>query len=82
MEFDVVSETKISTGFLTVVPKEVRRLVDVREGDLLEWSLRGQELRVRIRRPKTVSDIVGMISHGGDAVGSKREVQGMRSRVR
>jgi|HubBroStandDraft_1064217.scaffolds.fasta_scaffold177184_2 bifunctional DNA-binding transcriptional regulator/antitoxin component of YhaV-PrlF toxin-antitoxin module len=82
MSSSVLSETKISTGFLTVVPKEIRKLINAREGDLLQWSLRGEEIRVRIRRPSTVADIVGMISHGGDAVESKKSVQGMRPRVR
>jgi bifunctional DNA-binding transcriptional regulator/antitoxin component of YhaV-PrlF toxin-antitoxin module len=82
MAIDVLSETKISTGFLTVVPKEVRQLIGAREGDLLQWHLQGEEIRVRIRRPKTVADIVGIISHGGDAVARKRAVQGMRPRVR
>ena len=82
MSSDIISETKISNGFLTVVPKEVRRLIDAREGDFLQWSVRGQELLIRLRRPKTIDDIVGMISHGGDAVASKRKVQGMQPRVR
>jgi len=82
MSSQVLSETKISSGFLTVVPKEVRRMVNAREGDLVEWTLRGEEFLVRIRRPRTVADIVGIISHGGDAVASKRETQGMSRRVR
>jgi len=82
MASDVVTQTKISTGFLTVVPKQVRRLVGANEGDLVEWTLRGAEITVRIRKPKTVKDIVGIIAAGGDAVASKRAVQGLQSRVR
>jgi bifunctional DNA-binding transcriptional regulator/antitoxin component of YhaV-PrlF toxin-antitoxin module len=82
MSGDVISETKISNGYLTVLPKPVRTLLGAHEGDLLQWSHRGEQIIVRIRRPVTVHDIVGMISHGGDAVASKKAIQGMRGRVR
>ncbi|TLZ47341.1 MAG: AbrB/MazE/SpoVT family DNA-binding domain-containing protein [Methanobacteriota archaeon] len=77
----MLSKTKISKGYLTVVPKEVRRASDVRVGDILEWSLEGESIVVRPRRPRTVDDIVGIISHGGDAVAAKERVQrGRRAR--
>jgi hypothetical protein len=53
-----------------------------REGDRLEWQLRGTEFLVRIRKQVTMEDIVGIVSHGGDAVASKKAVQGLRARVR
>jgi bifunctional DNA-binding transcriptional regulator/antitoxin component of YhaV-PrlF toxin-antitoxin module len=75
------SKTKISKGYLTVVPKEIRRASDVRVGDILEWSVEDDAIVVRARRPRTVEDIVGMISHGGDAVAAKERVQrGRRDR--
>jgi hypothetical protein len=37
---------------------------------------------IRIRRPKTVGEIAGMISLGGDAVASKKAAQRMRPNVR
>jgi bifunctional DNA-binding transcriptional regulator/antitoxin component of YhaV-PrlF toxin-antitoxin module len=82
MEGESLSESRISTGFLTVVPKAVRERLRAREGDVVQWQLRGTEYIVRVRRRKTVTDIVGMISHGGDAVASKRAIQGTRARVR
>lgn len=82
MSSDVLSETRVSKGFLTVVPSEVRRVVGVREGDRLEWGLRGTEIIVHLRKRKTIEEIVGLGKHGGDAVASKRAVQGMRTRVR
>jgi bifunctional DNA-binding transcriptional regulator/antitoxin component of YhaV-PrlF toxin-antitoxin module len=82
MGTDVLRESKISRGFLTVVPRDVRQAMGAREGDRLEWQLRGTELMVRVRRPVTMEDIVGIVSHGGDAVASKKTVQGLRDRVR
>jgi len=82
MSTDLLSETTISDGYLTVVPKPVRELLRAHQGDLVQWSLRGEEIMVRIRRRRTLEDIVGMMSHGGDAVASKRAVQGMPNRVR
>lgn len=69
------SESKVSRGNLTVVPKAVREEADVREGDRLAWEVRGRDIVVRRRRPKTLADMVGGIAHGGDAVADKRRVQ-------
>lgn len=74
-ESDMLSKTKVSKGYLTVVPKEVRKASQVREGDILEWSLEGDKIVVRPRRRRTLDDITGLIAHGGDAVASKRKAQ-------
>lgn len=71
----MLSKSKVSKGYLTVVPKEVRRATRIREGDILEWSLEGDKIVVRPRRRRTVDDITGLIARGGDAVESKRRVQ-------
>jgi AbrB family looped-hinge helix DNA binding protein len=71
----MLSKTKVSKGYLTVVPKEVREATKILEGDLLEWSIEEDKIIVRPRRKRTVDDITGLISHGGDAVKSKRRVQ-------
>lgn len=77
----MLSKTKVSRGYLTVVPKEVRKVSRVREGDFLEWSLEGDKIVIRPRHRRTVDDITAIISHGGDAVVSKRRVQrGQRDR--
>lgn len=78
----MLAETKVSKGNLTVVPKEVRNFAGVREGDVLTWEVKGDKIIVRHRRPRTLKDIIGMISHGGDAVMDKKHVQGMRHAVR
>jgi AbrB family looped-hinge helix DNA binding protein len=69
------SKSKISKGFLTVVPKEVRMKVGLREGDAIEWSVDGESIRVLPHRKVGIDDIVALASHGGDAVVSKKEIQ-------
>lgn len=71
----MLSKTKVSKGYLTVVPKEVREASQILEGDLLEWSIEDDKIVVRPRRMRTADDITGLISRGGDAVKSKRRVQ-------
>ncbi len=77
-----ISESKLSTGYLTVVPKEIRDRLGAQEGDSLRWELRGTELLVRIRKRRTLADVTGIGASGGDAVVSKRAVQGLERRVR
>ncbi len=77
-----LSESRVSKGYLTVVPRGIRRAAEIGEGDVLEWEIADDQVVVRKRKRRTVSDIIGMIAHGGDAVGSKRKVQGIRPRVR
>jgi len=71
----MLSKTRVSKGYLTVVPKEVRKASHILEGDFLEWSIEDEKIIVKPRRRRTVDDITGLISHGGDAVESKRRVQ-------
>ncbi len=68
-------ESKVSKGHLTVVPKAVRIEVDIREGDVLSWEVREDEVVVHRRRPKSLKDMIGVIAHGGDAVVDKRRIQ-------
>ncbi len=72
---EMLSKSKVSKGYLTVVPKDVRKATQVREGDILEWSLEGDKIVVRPRRRRTLDDITGLIARGGDAVASKRKAQ-------
>jgi bifunctional DNA-binding transcriptional regulator/antitoxin component of YhaV-PrlF toxin-antitoxin module len=82
MAIDSVSESRISQGFLTVVPKEVRDLIGAREGDRLQWKLRRGELVVRLRKRVTIDDVTSLGRFGGDAVASKRAGSGLSGRVR
>jgi len=80
-ELNMPSRTKVSKGYLTVVPREIRKASDVREGDVLEWALEGDKIVVRPRHLRTIDDVVAVFSNGGDSVASKRDVQrGVRDR--
>lgn len=68
-------KTKVSKGYLTVVPREIRKAARIQEGDILEWAIEGDRIVVRPRPRRTLDDIVGLISHGGDAVADKRRLQ-------
>jgi len=68
-------KTKISKGFQTVVPREIRKKLGLEPGDSLEWEEKGEEVVVKPRKRKTLKDITGMISVGGDAVVSKKKAQ-------
>jgi len=70
----MISKTKVSKGHLTVVPKHVRKSLDVREGDILEWTADGERAVVRPRRRRRVEDITAVIAVGGDAVRDKKRL--------
>jgi len=71
----MISKTKVSTGNLTVVPRDVRRSLGVRPGDVLEWTVVGGKAVIRPRKRRTLDDITAMISVGGDAVKDKKRAQ-------
>ncbi len=71
----MLSESKVSKGNLTVVPKAIREGIDIREGDILAWEVRKGEVVLHRRRPKSLSDMIGVIAHGGDAVVDKKRLQ-------
>jgi len=70
-----LGRSKVSKGYLTVVPKDVRKASKIEEGDLLDWAIEGQTIVVRPRRRRTIDDITGLIAVGGDAVADKRRLQ-------
>ena len=57
------------------MPKAIREVVDIQEGDRLSWEVRKGEIVLHRRRPKSLKDMIGVIAHGGDAVADKRRVQ-------
>jgi bifunctional DNA-binding transcriptional regulator/antitoxin component of YhaV-PrlF toxin-antitoxin module len=71
----MTTESSVSKGYLTVVPKRIRRAAEIGEGDKLSWELEDGRIIVTPRRPKSIGDVTGLISHGGDAVDSKRRAQ-------
>jgi AbrB family looped-hinge helix DNA binding protein len=71
----MVSETKISKGYQTVVPAELREAHGISPGDKLVWEEEECKIKVRVKKRKTIDDIRGMISVGGDAVEWKKKAQ-------
>jgi AbrB family looped-hinge helix DNA binding protein len=43
-------ETKVSSGFQTVLPAEIREKFDVGPGDEVVWTVLGNEIFVRVRK--------------------------------
>lgn len=43
-------ETKVSSGFQTVLPAEIRKRFDVGPGDEVVWTVIGDEIFVRVRK--------------------------------
>ncbi|MEM3421669.1 MAG: AbrB/MazE/SpoVT family DNA-binding domain-containing protein [Candidatus Hadarchaeum sp.] len=43
-------ETKISSGFQTVLPAEIREKFGIGPGDTVIWTLIGDEIYVRVRK--------------------------------
>lgn len=68
-------KTKISKGFQTVVPKKIRVMLGLQPGDSIVWEERGDTIVVRPKKRKSLDELVGMISIGGDAVADKKRVR-------
>lgn len=72
----MASETKISRGFQTVVPSEIRKKFDVGPGDVLEWKPTENGAEIKFRKKVSFDDILGMIDGPEtDAVELKKKVQ-------
>ncbi len=71
----MLSETKVSKGYQTVVPSKIRKAHNIIPGDILEWTDTNNGILVRPRKKRTLEDITGLVRSEGDAVGSKKKVQ-------
>ena len=70
-----IAETKVSKGYRTVVPSDLRRAYAIAPGDRLVWEQEGGEIRVRVKKRKALSDIAGIVSVESDAVRLKHKAQ-------
>ncbi len=68
-------KTKISKGYQTVVPKKIREKFGLKPGDSLVWEEKDNAALVKPKKKKTLEDITGIISVGGNAVVSKKKAQ-------
>ncbi len=71
----MLSETKVSSKYQTVVPSRLRRDYDIEPGDILEWEEAGEIIVIKVRKRVSLDDVVGFISAGGDAIKSKKRTQ-------
>jgi len=71
----MLSETKISKGFQTVIPSKIRKFYKINPGDILNWTDTEDGILVQPRKKRTLQDITGLIKTEGDAVESKKIVQ-------
>ncbi|MEE8358892.1 MAG: AbrB/MazE/SpoVT family DNA-binding domain-containing protein [Candidatus Hydrothermarchaeales archaeon] len=71
-------KTKISKGYQTVVPKEIRGKFGLKQGDSLLWEDRDGEVVVKPKKKTTIEDIMGIVSDDvfeADAVALKKKAQ-------
>lgn len=68
-------ETKVSSGYSTIVPADIRKSLGINPGDILEWILDDNEIVVKPRKKMQLGDIVGLIKEGGDALSAKKRIQ-------
>ena len=71
----MTSTTKISEGYSTVLPAEIRKALDLNPGDVLQWELEDGLITIQPRKKMTLAGICGVISSGGNAVNDKRKAQ-------
>ena len=71
----MLSETKVSSKYQTVVPSKIRKQYDVEPGDILEWEKTDEGVLVKFRKRRTLKDIIGIISVPSDAVELKKKIQ-------
>ena len=69
-------ETKISKGFQTVVPSDVRKKFGINPGDIVKWQITKEGVIISFRKKVTIEDIFGMVDGPKtDAVELKKKVQ-------
>ena len=71
----MTSQTKISDGYSTVLPAEIRKTLNLAPGDILQWDIDDETIIINPRKRVSLTDICGSISIGGDAVESKQKGQ-------
>jgi len=71
----MTSKTKISEGYSTVLPAEIRKALDLAPGDMLQWDVENGIITIRPRKKISLAGICGIISAGGDAVNDKKKIQ-------
>lgn len=68
-------ETKVSSGYSTIVPADIRKSLGINPGDILEWIIDDNKIIVKPRKKMQFGDIVGLIEKGGNALSAKKKIQ-------
>jgi bifunctional DNA-binding transcriptional regulator/antitoxin component of YhaV-PrlF toxin-antitoxin module len=69
----MTSTTKLSNGFQTVVPSEIRKKFDIGPGDVIEWKPTENGAEITFRKKVNFQDIAGMVKgEPTDAVDSRK----------
>lgn len=71
----MLSKTKVSKGYQTVIPSAVRDSFHVEPGDYVEWEQGADGLVIRFRKRKRLRDLVGIGAAPADAVEVKKRAQ-------
>ncbi|MDO8869562.1 MAG: AbrB/MazE/SpoVT family DNA-binding domain-containing protein [Methanobacteriaceae archaeon] len=72
----MTSTTKLSNGFQTVVPSEIRKIFDIGPGDILEWKPTENGAEIKFRKKVSFQDVAGMVKgEPTDAVELKKKLQ-------
>jgi len=72
----VRGRSKVFSGYRTIVPVDIRRTSEIKEGDMLEWAIEEGTIVVRPRRRRTLDDITDLATTGSDAVADGRSLPG------
>ena len=54
-------ETKVSKGFQTVLPAEIRKKFDIGPGDEVVWTVLGDEIFVRVRKVRGKDPLLALL---------------------
>jgi AbrB family looped-hinge helix DNA binding protein len=71
----MTSQTKISEGYSTVLPAEIRKTLDLTPGDILQWDVDDGIITIQPRKKVTLTGICGVFNVGGDALKDKKKIQ-------
>lgn len=58
----MISNTKISKAFQTVVPSEFRKKYDIHPNDIIEWIDSEDGIKINVRKKITDEDIAGSLT--------------------
>lgn len=71
----MTGKTKISEGYSTVLPADIRKSLNLTPGDILQWNVEGGVITIHPRKKATLAGICGIVSAGGNAVNDKKKIQ-------